>query len=157
VNSKNTYRHRVIATLLVSLIFLVALILFQNAAAIQQRAEPVTLKPPFKFEVDDRSAAASAFPSLPISATHLLTETFGNNYQQTNSLTGTTPAWHYYVNPDDVTGVYWNRVVATVTNIYTDTAWASCGICNGGVIGSLNPDTDPYPQRAGLAALRQPA
>jgi hypothetical protein len=139
----------VTATLLLSVTFLVALIVFQSAAALGQRPEPVTLKPPFKFQVDARASAAGGFPGVPITATRLLTETFGDAYQQTASITGTTPAWRYYVDPGDTTSVYWNRVISQVTDIYTDTAWASCGICNGGIIGSLNPDTDPYPDGQG--------
>ena len=149
MHKKTNARWRMMATTLASLTFLAALIVYQSTAAQEQAAPIPPLNPPFKFEADQAAFTAAGFPVVPPSATRLLTETFGDSYQQTASITGTTPAWRYYVDPGSGSSMYWNRVISQVTDIYTDTAWASCGLCNGGVVGSLNPDTDDYPPGQG--------
>lgn len=140
MNKKQRQSWRLIAAFIVCTLSLVTLIVFQGAAA-QGPAEPVSLKPPFVFQVDDRVSANSNF--VPFSGTTVLSETFGNSFSFSPGITGTNPAWHGYNGSEATSPLYWNRVISQVSTNYQDTAWASCGVCNLG-IGGRDPNTDVY-------------
>ncbi len=132
-------RWGVVAATLVSAAFLVALIVFQSAAALGQRPQPIALKPPFVFQADG-GVSASRFVPVPPSATRLLTETFGTGFNPSVGVTGTTTAWRVFTDTDSA-NYYWARVTPNLSTTYADTVWAPLG----GDGASLIPDSDNYP------------
>ncbi|HLF28175.1 MAG TPA: hypothetical protein VJG32_17735 [Anaerolineae bacterium] len=145
-------RGRIAAVTLICTGFLIVLALFQNAAAVGQRQEPITLKPPFTLEVDDRVSANDFSPVLP-SASRLLTETFGGGFDPTVGVTGTTTAWRVFIDSASDPAHYWERVIPALSSTYADTAWAPCGLCDG---SDLDPDTDNYPANVGAWLIYGP-
>jgi len=149
MHQKRNNRGGLVAATLGCAMFLIALIVFQSAAAFGPD-EPVALKPPFAFQVDD-SVSADGFVPVPPSATRLLTETFGSGFSPTLGVTGTTTAWRIFIDPGSVNN-YWARVIPALSPVYGDTAWAP----HGGNGASLDPDIGNYPANMGTWLIYGP-
>jgi hypothetical protein len=91
------------------------------------------LKPPFKL-VEQSAAPEAVIP--PPGSTVLLTETFGPAFNPTTVLSGTTPLWRVFTNPDDTAGYYWDRVGS---GTYANSAWSAADPTG------LTPGVSPYP------------
>ena len=102
-----------------------------------------TLTPPFKF-VEKAQPRASSVSLVPPGSTVIVTETFGVSFAPTVTLTGSTPAWRVYVNPDDTAHYYWGRVGNTSPITFTPGAWTAAVQATSG-LPLLTPGTDPYP------------
>lgn len=146
-------RWRAIAATILGFAFLAALIAFQTAAATGS-AEPDGLQPPFTFRIDDSLSASYSYVPIPPTAQRLLTETFESGFNPSVGVTGTTTAWRVFTDTGSA-NFYWARVEPNDTDIYTDTAWAACGLCDGSG-GSRNPDTDNYPPNMGTWLIYGP-
>ena len=136
-------RWRLVAVGLVCLMFLGALSVFQSAMAQEEPEAVPALQPPFRFQLDNRVSAAAVFPPVPVTAQRLLTETF-DSFTPSTSVTGTIPEWHVFTDTGSADYGYWNRVTALLSPAYANTAWASCGKCDGSPGQYLDPDTDNY-------------
>ena len=152
MQKKTNTQGRIIATLLVSLTFLIALVVFQSSAAQEQPDQIAPLKPPFNFEVDRAAFIASGFPAVPPSATRLLTESFGSGFSPSLGVTGTTTMWRIFTDTGSAAN-YWARVIPALSSTYADTAWAPCGLCDG---SGLDPDNDDYPADMGTWLIYGP-
>jgi hypothetical protein len=131
----NTKRWRLVATTLVSIMFLAALIVFQGVAA-QAESEPLPLNPPFVFHAEEKASAAGFVP-LPPGATTIFSDTFVG-FSPSPNITGTTAAWRVY-NDAGAANYEWDRVTSLDSSTYANTVWAALG-----GVGNLDPDTNDY-------------
>lgn len=154
MQAQQNRRWRIAATVLTSVVVLAALVVLQNAAAIGQHQDPVTLQPPFRFQADERASAAN-FEPLPPTAARLLTETFDVNFLPVFNTISTTTNWYIFTDTGSA-NFYWNRVIPAISTAYSDTAWSVCGTCDGTPGTSLDPDVNTYPANVGTWMIYGP-
>ena len=155
MQQKTSPRWTLVATMSVCVLILVALVAFQSVVA-QGQSHPVpVLKPPFKMHADDNVSANAAFPPMPPSADTLLEESFGTSFDPHIGVITTTTTWQIFTDTGAV-NYYWNRVIPLASAVYSDTAWAACGTCDGTPGTSLDPDTDNYPDNQGTWMIYGP-
>jgi hypothetical protein len=142
---------RLLAVTLTLFMFLVALTVFQNAWAVSAQP-PVPLAPPFAFEADAESLARDeSFPGVPPGSPVLLNEQFGPGFLPV--VGGMQTGWRIFTDTNSVAAAHWNRVIPAISSAFQDTAWASCGPCDG---SGPDPDTDNYAPNTGTWLIYGP-
>lgn len=143
---------RLLAITLSLFMFFVALTVFQSVWAVGAQQPPVPLAPPFAFdEAPEPVARDGYFPGVPPNAPVLLNERFGSGFQILTG--GMQTGWRVFTDTGSVANAHWARVIPAISSSFSDTAWASCGPCDG---SGPNPDSANYVPNTGTWLIYGP-